>query len=366
MTTATSGLAWARRPLLLLALLATGCPADLGGATASEGAPVASAGAPAAIASADPDGWTAGPRAGWPVVPLASTEAPPARAGDGAVRLVIGPGGGLRAPRAAAFGPGGDLFLVDRAGRLLRLDARGRLVAAAPLPRIDKGTPTGLAWSAASGELLVADSHEGRVLVYGGDLTLRRSWGQVGREPGRLMIVTGVAVDPGGDVWLTDEGEDVARLQRFAPDGALRRAFGSWGRRPGELRRPAGVALDPPRRRLALGDAQNHRVQVWSDDGQVLHVLGQLGEGPGELKYPHGVAFDGDGRLFVADLGNARLCAWSADGAWLGAWSAPGRAPGQLSFPWGLAVGGGLAAVCDAGNDRVQVVDLAVAFGGSR
>lgn len=280
--------------------------------------------------------------------------------GEGPVARVLKPKG-FAYPRAVTVAPSGDVYVVDKAGWIRRFDREGRLLARVRAPDVSRGTPSGIAWSPhAGGQVLVADSHQSRVLVYGPQLRLRTTWGQAGRAAGSLMLVTDVAVDPQGRVYLTDQGDDVARVQVFDARGEHLRSFGSYGTLPGELKRPMSVAIDAPRGRLAVADALNHRVQLFTLAGEHLQEIGYLGEGEGELKYPYGVAFDASGRLFVADFGNHRLQVFDAQGAFLAELGGPGRAVGKLNAPWGVACGGGRVYLTDPGNDRCYELRPAV------
>lgn len=276
-------------------------------------------------------------------------EAPAER--EGVVARVVD-GAGVY-PRAVAVAADGGFYTVDREGVLRAFAADARPRARARIPDVENGTPTGLAVDGAE-RLLVADSHQSRLLVYDRELELRDAWGEPGREPGRLMLVSGVAVGPEGRVWVTDYGDDVARVQAFTPEGDGVLAFGRFGSRAGELRRPMDLAFDPPRRRLAVADAVNHRVQVFDLEGGFQAVWSGLGDAPGELKHPYAVAFDAAGRLFVASFGNHRLEVFGPDGAPLASWGEPGLGEGQLAWPWGLALApdDGLL-LLDSGADRL-------------
>jgi DNA-binding beta-propeller fold protein YncE len=259
----------------------------------------------------------------------------------------------LRYPRAIACSEDGDVYVVDKEGMVRRFGPDGGLVAEVRVPRIERGTPTGLTLDP-RGRLLVTDSHESRILIYDAALELLGTWGERGREPGKLMLVTGIAAASDGRVYVTEEGDGISRVQIFTAEGEHLSTFGHYGVGPGELRRPMAVALDESRGRLAVADAINHRVQLFDLEGSHLAIWGELGEAPGQLKHPYDVAFDPQGRLWIADFGNHRLQVFSAEGQPLSGWGKPGRAPGSLSFPWGLALGpAGTLFLLDSGQDRI-------------
>ncbi len=253
---------------------------------------------------------------------------------------------GLNYPRALAGSPAGELYLMDKSGLIRVFDPAGRERLQARTPAIENGTPSAMAWHP-EGLLLVADSHYGRVLVYGPDLVLRDLWGQHGREPGSFMLLTGIAADSAGRIYVSDQGDDVARVQVFDLQGHLVRVIGQFGSRAGELNRPMGLAVHGEE--LAVADSLNHRVQVFSLSGEPRRRWGRLGEALGELKYPYDVCYDARGRLLVAEQGNHRL--QSEDGAW--SFGRPGRNLGDLNSPWCVLALGERVFVTDGGNDRV-------------
>src|SRR5690606_17645830 len=73
------------------------------------------------------------------------------------------------------------------------------------------------------------------------------------------------------------------------PEGS---AFdGGQGSAPGQFDQPVGIAIGP-RRRLYVGDRNNHRVQVFDRDGDSVRAWGHHGSTPGEFREPHDVAAD--------------------------------------------------------------------------
>jgi DNA-binding beta-propeller fold protein YncE len=253
---------------------------------------------------------------------------------------------GLNYPRALAGSPAGELYLMDKSGLIRVFDTAGRERLQARTPAIENGTPSAMTWHPA-GLLLVADSHYGQVLVYGPELVLRDRWGQHGRAPGSFMLLTGIACDQDGLIYVSDQGDDIARVQVFDLGGRLQRVIGQFGSRVGELNRPMGLAVFG--KELAVADSLNHRVQVFDLEGKPLRRFGRLGEGPGDLKYPYDVSYDPAGRLFVAEQGNHRL--QTEDGGW--SFGKPGRKLGDLNSPWCVLALGERIFVTDGGNDRV-------------
>src|SRR5205823_3134677 len=106
--------------------------------------------------------------------------APPPPGNGIVIRTLLKKGTGpgeLAYPRAIASARDGSAYyVVDKMGRIQKLDAELHVRALTRTPEIDRGRPTGL-FVAANGDLWVSDTHYARVLVYGPDLVLKRAWG---------------------------------------------------------------------------------------------------------------------------------------------------------------------------------------------
>jgi hypothetical protein len=86
------------------------------------------------------------------------------------------------------------------------------------------------------------------------------------------------------------------------------------------LGRPVALSLD--RDRLFIADALDCAVKVFSTDGRFLGVFGRKGNGPGELAFPSGVAAAG-GLVAVADKDNLRIQIFDSEGSVRGGFKLP-------------------------------------------
>ena len=87
--------------------------------------------------------------------------------------------------------------------------------------------------------------------------------------------------------------------------------------------------------------------------------FGSLGVGVGQFAAARGIAFGPGGVIAVADGGNHRVQVFHANGTLAFALGEAGVGPGKFYYPDGLAFGpGGVLAVSDMGNSRVQVFRL--------
>jgi sugar lactone lactonase YvrE len=113
----------------------------------------------------------------------------------------------------AAIGEAGEVRRFDREGRLL---ATWKVPAERPIP----AWPAGLAAEPA-GRLFVLDRHGNRVVALDGEGQLAGVGSGRGWEPGLLMLPSGLARLPGGDLLVADQGN--GRAQSFAVVGGVGR-----------------------------------------------------------------------------------------------------------------------------------------------
>jgi DNA-binding beta-propeller fold protein YncE len=180
-------------------------------------------------------------------------------------------------------------------------------------------------------------------------------WGEWGSGDGQFRYPQGIAVDSGGNVFVSDNENH--RIQEFTADGQFLTSIGGFGYDPGQFRWPAGLAFDPAGN-LYVADASNDRIQVFGPDGGFLRTWGARGSGEGELWYPYDVALDPSGHVYVVDALNHRIQVFDATGSFLRGWGSRGSGDGQFEYPGGIAVdAAGFVYVADTANDRIQKFD---------
>jgi DNA-binding beta-propeller fold protein YncE len=265
------------------------------------------------------------------------------------IRERVSQGAALVFPRAVVAGAGDAMFVLDRSGFVKKFSSGGALELSWELPRHDNGTPTGITIDR-EGSLLIADTHNSRVLVYSGEGKLLRQFGTYGTEKGQFTYVTDVIVDSEGSIYTCDYGQ-VDCVQKFTSDGTfvVRWTFDALE----GLGRPMALARDA-NDHLYVADSCNHRVVKFDTEGNVLGVIGRFGKEHGAFKYPYDVAVDADNNLYVCEYGNARVQKFSPQGEFLAAWGKPGRDIDGLWGPWGIDIdskGGPL--IADTYNQRI-------------
>ena len=249
------------------------------------------------------------------------------------------------------------IYVVDMTARIQVFDCQGHFLNGWQTPEHDFGKPTGLSIGR-DGQLLVADTHNYRVLIYSPDGELLDSiGGTAGERPGQFGLVTDAVQDSRGNYYVAEYGE-CDRIQKFSPDGQFLLQWGGHGSLPGQFRRPQNLAIDE-NDQIWVTDACNHRIQVFDTEGNLLKCWGTQGTAPGELQYPYDLALAADGSVYISEFGNHRIQKFTADGRSLGCWGTHGRGEGQLFNPWALVQDqSGMIHVLDTNNHRVQTVRM--------
>jgi DNA-binding beta-propeller fold protein YncE len=198
--------------------------------------------------------------------------------------------------------PTGSIYIYDRDGAYQRT-----LTLEVPIPGWQ---PVGIAFDSA-GWLYVTDlsAESPRIQVIDRTANVVRTLG----EADKMAFPNGLAVDAAGRVYVADSNN--GRLLVFGVDGSVIAQVGR-GAGEGNLGLPRGIAVDSSGR-VFVGDATGQGVFVFrvpDDTSRRLEYLGFFGgEGvaDGRFSYPNGVAVDGRGRVYVADTVNDRVQMWS-------------------------------------------------------
>lgn len=221
-----------------------------------------------------------------------------------------------------AIGFNGEVVQPTRA----ILDTQGRILALASVPRKLKvfsyrgeplgdftfpgfdgaaqAVPTALTIDR-SGNLYLADSTSGQIVIYDPEWRLVSSFGKRADGPGGFSTVTAMTVDPSGNIYVAD-AQHRPSIQVFDSRGVYLRGWGEHSGGPQNFSFPIGIAVDAAGRVL-VADAIRQTISVFSPEGQYLFRFGGLGSGPGNLGYPAGLDMDTGGRLYVSEMANARL-----------------------------------------------------------
>ena len=213
-------------------------------------------------------------------------------------------------------------------------------------------------WSIAvdpSGNVFVTDIGTGRIQKFTSTGTFLTSWGGSGTGDGQFAGPEGIAVDASGNVFIVDLFNN--RIQEFDNAGTFLTKWGSFGNGDGQFNEPNGIAVD------AAGDvfvieAGNSRIQKFTGAGTFITKWGSAGSGDGEFEYPTDVAVDGSDNVFVLDVVSNRIQKFTGSGTFLSKWGAAGSGEGQFNHPSGVDVDeSGNVLVADHANSRIQKFD---------
>jgi uncharacterized protein (DUF2147 family) len=266
-----------------------------------------------------------------------------------------GLGGELNSPSDVATDPAGNVYVADAENeRIQKFDSSGNWERAWGKD-VDSGVGTGFEVCT-----LAASCKQGTT-------------GGLGGEFSGLGAFGGMAADPAGNVYVTDQNE---RVQKFDSSGNWERAWGkdvdsgggtgfevctvaasckqgTTGGLGGELSKPTDVATDPAgnvyvvdiNSRVQKFDLSGNWERAWGKDVvagggtgfEVCTVAASCKQGTsgglaGEFSGPYGVAADSVGNVYVVDMGNERIQAFDSAGNWERAWGKDVLTGGGFGF----------------------------------
>jgi DNA-binding beta-propeller fold protein YncE len=178
--------------------------------------------------------------------------------------------------------------------------------------------------------------------------------GGKGTENGEFDSPTGIAVDASGNILVADTNN--GRIEKFSPTGTFLSTIGTKGNGHGQLGEPNGIAIDRAGNIYVAEVASNHRVQKLAPDGTFIAEW----KGPDLGFYgPRRIAIGPDDSVYVVDQGNTRIVKFSLDGRVLAVWGSKGTGDGQFNDPTSVAVDPttNKVYVADPINKRIQVFD---------
>ncbi|MGD8968348.1 MAG: TIGR03663 family protein [Anaerolineae bacterium] len=171
----------------------------------------------------------------------------------------------------------------------------------------------------------------------------------------------GVAVAPltgsGADqlVLVTDTGNK--RVQVFGSNGDFAFQWGGGGAVEGYLDEPVGIAFGPEGD-VYVADTWNRRVQVFDSDGGFLRQWPIRGWDSGLPEEKPYLAVDGQGHVYITDPGYYRVLVFDSQGNYLASFGQYGTDKQSFGLPQGIAVAAdGTIYVTDAHGHRVLIFD---------
>jgi hypothetical protein len=221
-------------------------------------------------------------------------------------------------PHGVAEHSNGDIYVVDSGNqRLVRYASDGSYLG--QWGGYDGGFGSGnyqFDWPLAvafgpSGDIFVVDANNQRVQVYDRNFTYKTTLGitgETGSDNAHFDRPEDVAVDGEGNIYVADTNNH--RIQVFNSSYGYQRTIGVTGECGNDNVHLCGpYALDFDRQgRLYVADSWNQRVQIFDAAGNYLETIGgEWGGLPGQFRSPYGVAVSKTGQVLISDSENQRL-----------------------------------------------------------
>ncbi|MCY6960144.1 beta-propeller domain-containing protein [Clostridium brassicae] len=214
-----------------------------------------------------------------------------------------------------------------------------------------------------NGKFIVSDTGNSQLIRFNGYSTYASPDLNIGKlRTGDKVFSgsTGVAVDPSGNVYVTDSLNH--RIKKFDSSGKL---LGKWGGNSGnggpgaygiyywQFTTPKQICYNKKYDNIVIADTGNSRIQVFSKNGTWLMNFGY-----GHLTLPVGVCTTSDGSIYVADTGGNRIVKFNSLGQFVKSWGREGMENGQFRQPFFLASDSkDNIYVVDRSNSRIQKFD---------
>jgi DNA-binding beta-propeller fold protein YncE len=137
------------------------------------------------------------------------------------------------------------------------------------------------------------------------ELNFGQQFGSAGSGNGQFNGDYGLAVDPSGNVWVADSGNN--RVQKFSGAGVYQAQYLA-GPTPASAKfnKPKGVAVDPSSGVVWVADSGSSRIQRYNG-GTSWTIFGSSGTGLGQFRTPLGLDVDASGNIWIADSSNNRI-----------------------------------------------------------
>lgn len=171
-------------------------------------------------------------------------------------------------PSDVAVGGTGEVFALDAAGAIYRLDPDGNLTEVVSLVQLQAFAPHGLAVDDARGLFYVADTGRGRVLLAGRDGSFVDAWGD--GDDGGLTFEQphGLGLDRHGNLFVAETAN--SRVRKISPDGLV---LAQW-RVKGRI---ADLAVGPDDQ-VYVTAADRARLWIYDSEGKELGQVEALFE----------------------------------------------------------------------------------------
>lgn len=211
------------------------------------------------------------------------------------------------------------------------------------------------------GRVFVTDEGHAKVAVFDKEGE-KFAWLGGAAGPGALAGPTAITADARGHIFVTDSKQK--RVVEYDPELTYVRAYGG----PEHFSAPGGVAFEEEAQELWVLDVVQSDIHVFNLGGDHVRTVGKKGDGEGEFFRPTNLTIDGD-RVYVSDTLNFRVQVVDLEGNYITQWGGNCNQRGCFQRAKGIDVDSlGNVYVVDAAFNNVQIFDpegqLLLAFGG--
>ena len=262
----------------------------------------------------------------------------------------------------------------DRRGAVVLLDSNGNTLGSVLLDALATGS--------------VGVFIPGTISTFAGDGYWIYAGDGVAATQAPIFLPFGIAVDAAGDIFLADSSNTRVRMvtastgiiSTVAGNGVAGSNGDGGAATSAGISNPTGVALDPAGNLYFADNGNNAIRRVDAFTGLISTVAGSLGThgytGDGAaatsatLNGPNGICFDSAGNLYIADTGNNVVRMVSAATGFISTVAGTGVASytgdgtrainATLNQPWGVTVSStGVMVIADQANNAIRQVNAA-------
>jgi tripartite motif-containing protein 71 len=144
-----------------------------------------------------------------------------------------------------------------------------------------------------------------------------KQWGSKGTDIGQFLYPIGIAVDPTGNVFISDNGNN--RIQKFDGNGNFLAKWDFNSSNYGHIVQPKGIAADSSGN-VFISDNGNNQIQKFDGNGNFLAKWGTNGTANGQFIGPEGIAVDPSGNVYVTNYNSNTIIKFDGNGNFLAKW----------------------------------------------
>lgn len=171
----------------------------------------------------------------------------------------------------------------------------------------------------------------------------------------KLKDPYGLATDFSGNIYIADAGND--RVVKLDAKFKYQTEIGGFGNSAGLFSYPTYISFDNGLN-LFVTDERNRRIAKYDNRlNYVDEILFYDDEDPLKFGYPSGLAVTNYGELWVADRQNNQVMVFNNVGQFSNILGEYGSSAGRMKSPEKIINSNGKFILCDAGNNRIVVLD---------